>query len=292
VKQVVFRLIAVFSMLGPPLTWGAITLVQEKSNYTTGGTTAQVTLPQRTQAGDTLVVAAIWSTGTGAHGTPAFSDDQGYSYAVAVPVAVSQTGFAAQTIDYVPAVPSSTTPPTLSVTVPGPQAVELVVAEYSGIQEPGALDATSVGASASGAFMDSGTVIVSEPGELLVEYGECAANVADGGVGFTVVDEPFGDLFEDEVAQTAGPAAATGWCQGPDWLMELATFRAAAPDAGAVLDGGSSDAGTVSGADAGPSGLSSYTVASACNQAGGHEGFLACGLAAVLFAIRRQRRPA
>jgi hypothetical protein len=108
--------------------------------------------------------------------------------------------------------------------------VDLRATEYSGLRITNTFQA---GSSATGISpsADSGAITVSETNTLLFGAGITANAFTSSGSGFSVraITLPDGDIVEDLLANGPGLYHATAGLNTGAWLMQVASFGAAAP---------------------------------------------------------------
>src|SRR5262249_25440687 len=110
----------------------------------------------------------------------------------------------------------------------GPDALEMHISEWSGVNKANPLDQTAT-ATGNGTQITSGTVTTTQDSELVFGYTFPNGNSSVGS-GFTALSYVNGDLDEYQIQAAAGRAAAT-FTQSPsdNWFALVATFR---PDYG------------------------------------------------------------
>jgi hypothetical protein len=103
---------------------------------------------------------------------------------------------------------------------------ELYAHEYSGADKYSPLDVTasSVGNSAT---PDSGSKTTNFPKELVFGYSQCLSNPCTQGIGFASRNTGAGNLSEDMIATSTGSYSASAFHSSGDWVMSMATFKAA-----------------------------------------------------------------
>jgi Protein of unknown function (DUF4038)/Putative collagen-binding domain of a collagenase len=222
-------------------------------------TTVSVAYGQAQRAGDLDVVIVGWND-TSAQ-VSAVTDVSGNSYQVAAgattrTTALSQAMYFASNIR---AAVAGRNLVTVSFTRSA-QFVDLRVLEYAGIDPVNPLD-RAVGASGSGSNTDSGALLTSVAGDLLVAGNTVTTRTASAGSGFLsrVITNPDGDLAEDRLAGAAGSYNATApIAPAGNWVMQLVAFRAATVSGNGA--GGSASSG-VGGSGSGGSGTGGAVVA-------------------------------
>jgi hypothetical protein len=112
--------------------------------------------------------------------------------------------------------------------VGGPDALEVHISEWSGVNASSPVDQTSY-ATGVGTQITSGAKTTTQNGELIFGYTFPNQN-SSAGAGFTGLSYINGDLDEYQIQQFPGSVAAT-WTQASDtWLGMMTTFKPANPD--------------------------------------------------------------
>jgi YD repeat-containing protein len=210
----------------PAVADASPTFIQSSNALVDSGTSATATFASAQSAGDLNVVIVAW---TDAGPAPSVTDSQGNPYALAVTTTNSATA-TTQAIYYASNIAAASAGSN-AVTVSFGFAVTSVderIAEYSGIVTSTPLDSTS-GATGSGSTLNSGSATTTGANDLLIA-GSYEQSVINGtSTGFTVrIDNAYGDIFEDDIASSAGSYSATASQNGGTWwLMSMAAFRSA-----------------------------------------------------------------
>ena len=200
-----------------------------QGNYATPQTpqaTANVTFTSAQTAADLNVVVVGWNDSTAVVKTVA--DKSGNTYLRAVGPTV-RSGSLSQSIYYAKniaaaAAGANTVTVTFSVAAHSP---DIRILEYSGADLNSPVDA-SAGRTGSGTTSSSGSVITTNPTDLLFAANIVGTFTASPGKGFTsrMITSPDGDIIEDRMAKATGSHGATATLNsaGP-WVMQMVAFR-------------------------------------------------------------------
>jgi len=155
----------------------------------------------------------------------AVSDSRGNIYALAVGP-TSGTGLR-QSIYYARNIAAGSN----TVTVTFNQAtafVDVRVLEYRGLDTANPLDAAA-GAAGSGSTPSSGSAATTATNELIFGAGMTTTHYTGAGSGFVspIITTPDADIAEDRIVTTTGSYSAPALVTTSEWVMQMATFRAA-----------------------------------------------------------------
>jgi predicted enzyme related to lactoylglutathione lyase len=175
--------------------------------------------------GNLNVVAIGWDNVTST--IASVTDSAGNVYLPAAPITRSSAN--SQAIYYaknIVANASNTVTVTFNTATPF---VDLRILEYSGIDTVNALDQTASAAGTS-ATPSSGNVTTTTAKELVFGAGTTTGGFSSGGSGFTtrIITVPDVDIAEDRIVTATGTYSATA-SQSGTWVMQVVTFRGAAP---------------------------------------------------------------
>jgi hypothetical protein len=202
---------------------GAISFIQVAS-ATPQTTTATVsaTYEAAQTAGDLNIVAVGWNDTVAA--VQSVKDSAGNSYSLAI--GPTKGSGLQESIYYAANIVGGSN--TVTVTFNQAAAVpDVRILEYRGVTT---LDAKA-GASGSSTAANSGSATTTSANELIFGADMVATATEAAGSGFTsrIVTSPDGDIAEDKVVTTAGSNSATATLDGSGpWIMQMATFAAAA----------------------------------------------------------------
>lgn len=122
------------------------------------------------------------------------------------------------------------TTPTVTWSHTGTQSACMVVAEYSGIANIGALDQPKYGTGTGTALSTGASATTTNPNELVVAYGgtDFGSNAYTVGAGYANLKQAGNanadGAMEDKHITTTGAQTATLTASASDWAMGLATF--------------------------------------------------------------------
>ena len=203
---------------------GPITFKQVKSaTPQTASASVAVTYPLAQTAGNLNVVAVGWNDTAATVNT--ISDTRGNTYTLAVGP-TSGTGLR-QSIYYAKNIAAGSN----TVTVTFNQAaafVDVRALEYSGLDTTNPFD-KAAGAAGSGTAASSGAVTTTSASELIFGAGMTTTHFTGAGTGFTsrIITTPDADIAEDQAVSSTGTYTATAPTTSSNWVMQVATFRAA-----------------------------------------------------------------
>ena len=188
----------------------------------------------RRSAGDTNILAIGWNNATS--NITSVTDSAGNTYQLAVPTArgtgISQAIYYASNIKAA-AAGTNTVTVTFNTSTPF---VDIRALEYSGLDPVNPFD---VGASASGSgtSANSGTVTTTAASELIFGAGMTTGGFSAAGTNFTnrIITTPDLDIAEDRFVTTTGSYSATASLRLCRWVMQVATFKAAAAAGGDTI---------------------------------------------------------
>src|ERR1022692_4011045 len=186
--------------------------------------TVTVVYPAAQTAGDLNVVVVGWVDSTS--NVTSVSDSSGNAYALAIGPTIG-TGLS-QSIYYSKNIVSGSN----TVTVTFNQAAaapDIRILEYAGLDTVSPLDVTAAAAGNSNSA-SSGSATTTATSELILGADNIATTTTGLGSGFTsrIITSPDSDLVEDKVVSTTGSYSATANLSNGSWVMQMATFKAAA----------------------------------------------------------------
>jgi hypothetical protein len=183
-------------------------------------------------AGNTNIVAIGWNSTTATINS--VSDSAANLYQLAAPIArgggLSQAIYYAKNIKAA-GVGSNTVTVQFSSTVPYP---DIRNAEYSGLDPTSPLDATASN-SGSGSTATSGNITTTSAAELLFGAGMTTGSFNGSRSGYTtrIITPVDADIANDRSVTSVGTYGAGATLTGSaNWIMQIATFRAAGQQAG------------------------------------------------------------
>jgi hypothetical protein len=184
-----------------------------------------VSYPQSQTAGNANLTAIGWNDAVAT--ITNVSDSLSNAYQIAVPI--FRGNGMSQAIYYCPNIKSGTNTVTAKFDQPA-VFVDLRITEYSGLSQTNAFEVGTSG-TGNGTNANSGPITISSTNELLFAAGMTATSFGAPGPGFTqrVITSPDGDIIEDQIANTVGSFSATASLNSGAWLMQVATFKPAAP---------------------------------------------------------------
>lgn len=208
---------------------GQMSYLQSATSAEVNALTAAAVMPGPSFVGDVIVAAfKVGTLGTAA--LTGVTDTKGNTYSVASPL--NATGTRGIWIYYAPvttAADAGTNTVTVTFTVVAPGNLELLVAEYDGVDPIKPFDTHHEGNATTGTALDSGnTPLTSQANELVFGYGVGAGSASAAGAGFTgriVGTDPAISLLEDKVVSAIGAYNATGTITTGAWMMSCATFK-------------------------------------------------------------------
>jgi hypothetical protein len=195
--------------------------VQVNNNQIASGLSISVAFKSLTQAGNTIVAYVIWSNA----GNVALTDTRGDAFlSPASPVGWgancrAQVFYAANIAGGADTVTATFQNAVNSFGV-------VYIHEYSGINPLNPVDGT-VSASGSSSTPNSGTVVTTQPNDLIFGAGVSDNTVTAAGSGFTARSTAYGNLTEDRIATSTGSYSATASHNGSAWGMQMIAFRPA-----------------------------------------------------------------
>jgi hypothetical protein len=203
---------------------GPITFVQvNAATPSAPSASVAVTYPVAQIAGNLNIVAVGWNDTTSTVNT--ISDSRGNIYTLALGPTTG-TGLR-QSIYYAKNIAGGSN----TVTVTFNQAaafVDVRALEYSGLDTANPLD-VATGAAGTGALANSGGVSTTSASELIFGAGMTTSHFTGAGSGFVtrIITDPDADIAEDQVVSSTGSYSATAPSTSSNWVMQVATFRAA-----------------------------------------------------------------
>jgi hypothetical protein len=210
-----------------------VSFVQATSAVTRGPLPFAVAFASPNDAGSAIIVTVSWTPVDA--GPPVLTDDQGNTYhGAAGPTRGPGGNLSAYAVEMFYSIGTRASGRPTKVLFDGGATTrfDVVLAEYAGIEPDGALDATSIGISDAGTDMDSGTLVTTAAGDLLVAWAATQRTATDAGPGFTARQLIEGDLLEDAIAGAPGPYVATAPEDQPGFIVQFAAFKPAPPAAG------------------------------------------------------------
>jgi hypothetical protein len=210
-----------------------INFVQSSNAQPTSVSDVSATFNLAQTAGDLNVVVIGWADTSSA--ITEVIDTAGNTYALAA--APTQGAALTQAIYYAENIVASAGNEVTVVFNHSPNTPDLRIVEYSGLATTGALDG-GVGASGTGAFLDSGPVSPTGVGDIIVGAGTVGGAIspaygkacADNSCIFTTAAyTPYADNVEHAFPTVAGPFDATAY-QTPatdPWVMQAVAFKVA-----------------------------------------------------------------
>ena len=186
--------------------------------------TLKVVYPAAQTAGDLNVVVVGWNDGTS--NVTSVSDSSGNAYILAVGPTTT-TGLS-QSIYYAKDIASGRN----TVTVTFNRAAgnpDIRILEYAGLDTVSPLDVTATAAGNSSSA-SSGPATTTAASELILGADTIATTTTGVESGFTsrIITSPDSDLVEDKIVSATGSYSATASLSSGSWVMQMATFKAAA----------------------------------------------------------------
>ncbi len=250
-----------------------------------------ISLPAASGSGNTLVLCSFFNKGF----KVVVSDSANNQYRNVAPPGTVQSPDLEFQISYAAGIHAGTQPIEVTATSVAPDSggapyqIAAYLLEYSGLASPDPLDgfsgfATTDSSGGSQELVESGTVQTTADGDLLIGFAGSLGQIVDAGVGFSNRLYFWGNMVEDEIAQSAGSHIAAAISNHPNRAIVAAAFKAAPQDAGRVdagsfdaggVDAGSLDAGSVDagptddgGVDADPKSLDYVATPCGCSSSG------------------------
>jgi len=206
-------------------TGAGINFIQANSAQPGTGFSAGVTFNLAQTAGDLNVVAIGWGDTTAT--IKSVSDSAGNTYAVAA--AATQGPAITQAIYYAKNIAAAVAAGnTVTVSFNGQATTpDIRAVEYSGLDTANPLDGAGVGASGTGADLDSGPLTTTAAGDLFIGAGDVAGVITSPGGGFaTAILSPYGNNVEHYFPTAAGSFDATAVQDiNGGWVMQAAAFQ-------------------------------------------------------------------
>jgi glucose/arabinose dehydrogenase len=194
--------------------------VQVRAKEITSGTINSLAFSGATTAGNTIVVAVLWSNTGGV----SLSDNRGNAYTAATTATTWGSSWSQQVFFAKNIVGGSTT-----VTATFASAINsfgaIYIHEYSGLDKVNPLDVTKT-ATGAARSMSSGAVTTTNANDLLFSVAGSSANVNQGGSGYTTRSTAFGNRTQDRNVTTTGSYTAAAAQNGTAWVIQLVAFRA------------------------------------------------------------------
>ena len=224
--------LATFVQVNSAPSTSGISFVQVNSGPSkiqSSNTSVAVAYTNSQTAGDLNVVAVGWGDTVSA--ISSVTDTKGNTYTRAVGP-TSNTGLQ-QAIYYAKNIAGGSN----TVTVKFNQAAaypDVRILEYSGLDPTSPLDVTA-GAAGSGTSANSGSATTTSANELIFGAGSTTGtDFTQPGTGFTTrIVNIYGNLAEDKTVSSAGSNSATATNSGGNWVMQMATFKAASASSAA-----------------------------------------------------------
>ncbi len=214
-----------YTFTGSAVGGGPVSFIQVNSAAPANNSASvSAVFPVAQTAGNLNIVAVGWSDATST--VTSVTDSRGNSYSLAIGP-TSGTSLR-QSIYYAKNIAAGND----TITVQFSQAVpfaDLRILEYSGLDPSSPLDVTS-GASGNDTSASSGSATTTTPIDLIFAAGTTSGSFASAGTGFTsrVITVPDANIAEDALSTTTSTFGATANLgYSADWVMQMATFRAA-----------------------------------------------------------------
>ena len=196
----------------------------------TNQSSVPVTYTGAQTAGNTNILAIGWNNATS--NITSVTDSAGNTYQLAVPTArgsgVSQAIYYANNIKAA-AAGTNTVTATFNTATPY---VDVRALEYSGLDPVNPFD-VGTSASGTGTSANSGTVTTTAANALIFGAGITTGGFSTAGTNFTtrIITIPDADIAQDRIVTATGAYSATAPVSGA-WVMQVATFKAAAAGGG------------------------------------------------------------
>jgi chitodextrinase len=185
-------------------------------------------------AGSLNVVVVGWSTTT-VH-VQSVRDSSGNTYVAPLAATVLSGSEAIQMYYAANIVAAAANANTVTVTFDAATAYpDIRIAEYSGIDPVNPLDGAKA-ATGNSSTSNSGTLVTTNPNDLLVAANNVKTTTMAPGTGFTsrLITSPDGNILEDRIVTTTGSySAAAGLSGSGGWAMQVVAFRRASGGADA-----------------------------------------------------------
>ncbi len=199
----------------------APSFVQVNNNEISSGTKTSVAFNAPTQAGNTIVVFAIWDNA----GSAALTDSSGNAFVnVGTPISWG-SGYSAQ-IFYATNIVGGADTVTATFRTSVTSFGVIYAHEYAGINILNPIDVTA-SATGSSTTLNSGSAVTTSSNDLLFGAGVSDNMVTAAGSGFVSRDMAYGNITEDRIAASIGSYSATATHNGKMWGMLMVAFRAA-----------------------------------------------------------------
>jgi hypothetical protein len=209
------------SPIAGPITFKQVNSATPQTNQTSVG----VGFGSAQTAGDLNIVVVGWNDSTS--NVTSVTDASGNVYQLAAPVARSSS--TSQAIYYAKNIAANANNTVTVAFNTAAAYVDLRVLEYSGIDTVNPFDKTA-SAVGSSSTANSGNVTTTAANELVFGAGTTTGVFSGSGSGFTtrIITTPDADIAEDRIVSAIGSYGATA-SQSGTWVMQVVTFRGAAP---------------------------------------------------------------
>jgi chitodextrinase len=195
--------------------------VQSTQNQIGNGSSVSVAFNAATKAGNTIVAYVIWSN----NGSVALTDSRGDTFnSVSAPVPWG-SGYSAQ-VFYATGINGGAASVTAAFRNQVSSFGIVYIHEYTGISTSNPVDSTAF-ATGSSPLLNSGSVTTSGSNELIFGAAVSDNTVTTAGAGFMARNTAFGNLTEDQIANTIGSYSATAAHNGGIWALQVVAFRPA-----------------------------------------------------------------
>jgi len=217
--------VASFIQLSTGYATTGINFVQAAAGPTTvqtSNSSVSVAYVNPQTAGNLNIVAVGWADTTSSIASVIDTNGNTYTRAVGPTAGTGQQ----QSIYYAKNIAAGTN--TVSVTFNQAAAYpDVRILEYNGLDTANPLDVTAA-AAGSGTNASSGAATTTLANELIFGSGTTSAGFTGAGTGFTTrLIDVFGSIGEDKVVSSTGSYSATATNSAGNWVMQMATFKAA-----------------------------------------------------------------
>ena len=211
-------------LVNSPAQAATLSFKQGNAREITSGTVNSVAFTNANQAGNLIVVYAVW----GNTGSVTLRDSRGNAYVSAQAVTTWGSGntWRAQVL-YAKniAAGANTVTATFSSSVSGSFGM-VYIHEYAGIDQVNPLD-VSKSAKGSGTALNSGSATTTNANDLIFGAGAVAGTISSAGAGFTTRSAFAGNRTMDKSVTAAGPYNATATANSSGrWVMQMVAFKA------------------------------------------------------------------
>ncbi|HEV2117524.1 MAG TPA: hypothetical protein VGR48_15940 [Terriglobales bacterium] len=242
--------------LNPPPASGIHFVQVGSAVFSSATPVVAASYPSAESGGDLNVVAVGWADSSST--VQSVTDSQNNFYQLAG--SLTQGNGLSQAIYYAKNIAggSNTVTVTFNDGISGAKAPDVRLLEYSGADRNNPLDVTA-GAHGYGTFASSGSTTTNAPNELIFGADLVGGITSGPGSPFTsrIITEPNSDLAEDRMVNVVDSYSASALISLNNWVMQMATFKAAASSASPMFQVIASGANTV---EPGQSGTYSVSV--------------------------------